>query len=66
MEGMELKAIESFKILVRKSMPRVPRCLRWRVVSWSGPIALELFRLDIARDTSVVEKVIGLVLRDLR
>jgi len=33
MDGMELKVSESLMILVRKEMPRVPRCLRWRVVS---------------------------------
>ena len=63
MEGIELWRKESLMILVRNLIPAGPKCLRWRAVSLSGPKALELLRLEIAVETWVSVKEIGLPFR---
>ncbi len=52
MEGMEFVRHDSLMICVRAEMPLVPRCLRWRLHMWSGPVACEFFSLRRICDVS--------------
>ena len=57
-DGVMLNERESLMILVRISMPRVPRCLICRAVRLSGPTALDELSLVIAMETSDGENMI--------
>ena len=57
-EGIALNERESLMILVRISIPRVPRCLICKAVRLSGPTALDELSLVIAMETSDGEKLI--------
>ena len=55
-EGMSDFARERLKSWVRKEMPEGPRCLRWRMVRLSGPVALEVPDFFMADKVSAVVK----------
>ena len=57
-EGIELSERGSLMILVRISIPRVPRCLICRAVRLSGPAVLDELGLVIAMETSHGENLI--------
>ena len=56
MSGICALAIEILKILVRYEMPWGPRCLRWRMVSPSGPVAVEFLHCLIVAAVLSSEK----------
>ena len=55
--GMATFWTERFRVWVRKATPRGPRCLRWREVRLSGPVAVEF--LDLRMATLTCSKVKG-------
>ena len=55
-DGIFAYLIERLKMVVRKVIPAWPRCLRWCIVSPSGPAAVELPDDFIALATSASVK----------
>ena len=46
--GMAIFWTERFRVWVRNLTPRGPRCLRWRLVRLSGPVAVEFLDFRMA------------------
>ena len=52
MSGSSARLTDRLKMRVRYLIPKGPRCLRCSIVSWSGPVAVELLDCFIAAAVS--------------
>ena len=48
MAGILADKIDELKILQRKSIPKGPRCFKWRIVLLSAPVSVEFLLFFIA------------------
>jgi len=58
--GVIFKLTARLRIAVRYWMASGPRCFKWRMFMWSGPVELLLDDLDIASKTCVAVMCMGL------